>query len=366
MVKIASIRQANARFASEHHTGLVCVFAGATSGIGAGTLESMARILREASPTFYVIGRSSARFDGQQRQKLETLNPSCKLVFLEAELTLLAHVDAACKQITAASPKVDYLFMSQGMMPLNNPQLPPSLTYSPLPSKDTAEGLETCFALSYYSRMRLIQNLLPLLHHSSTPATVLNVLNAGREQPMLDSDLGLENPENCSTLAIINHTTTMTSLALEHLAQQQQQQMDGLGEKGNHRITFLHAYPGYVQTDIFARLQAPPSSSIFWKATLAVIRAFTALVMMSPLAVSAEESGERQAWQMTTGAKVLGEGDGGGAWLIDYTSEVVAAPKVLEEYRDRGFRERVWDYTVGVFERVNAAAEGGRNGVSTG
>lgn len=123
MVNLATIRQSNARFAAdEHHKGLVCVFAGATSGIGAGTLESMARMLRKKSPTFYVVGRSAARFDSQQRAKLEELNPSSRLVFLEAELTLLEHVDAVCEKIVAAEQKVDYLYMSQGLMPLNAPQ----------------------------------------------------------------------------------------------------------------------------------------------------------------------------------------------------------------------------------------------------
>ncbi|KAL2005191.1 hypothetical protein VTN00DRAFT_3041 [Thermoascus crustaceus] len=116
MVKATTIRQSNARFASEYRDGLVCVFAGATSGIGASTLERMALMLQ--APTFYVVGRSAARF-ASQRAKLESLNPSCKVVFLEAEVSLLSDVDAVCRQITAAEQKVDCLYMSPGMIPLN-------------------------------------------------------------------------------------------------------------------------------------------------------------------------------------------------------------------------------------------------------
>lgn len=119
MVKASTIRQHNASFAREHHAGLVCVFAGATSGIGAGTLERMALMLE--APTFYVIGRSRSRFTRQQ-VKIEHLNPSCKVIFLEAEVSLLSDVDAVCKQIIAAEQKVDYLYMSPGLMPLNGPQ----------------------------------------------------------------------------------------------------------------------------------------------------------------------------------------------------------------------------------------------------
>jgi hypothetical protein len=72
-------------------------------------------------PTFYVIGRSAARF-ANQRTKIEMLNPSCKIVFVEAEVSLLSEVDAACKKITTAEHKIDLLYMSPGVFPLNTPQ----------------------------------------------------------------------------------------------------------------------------------------------------------------------------------------------------------------------------------------------------
>lgn len=156
MVKATTIRQCNARFASGHQAGLVCVFAGATSGIGASTLEKMSLMLHAS--TFYVLGRSAARF-ASQRAKLESLNPSCKVVFLEAEVSLLSHVDAVCKQITAAEQKVDCLYMSLGLIPLNGAKCtcPQVLTFQTLTGRTgTKEGLEKCFALSYYSRMRLL------------------------------------------------------------------------------------------------------------------------------------------------------------------------------------------------------------------
>ena len=119
MVNIKTIRQSNARFANEQQTGLVAVFAGATSGIGANTLAKMVQELRRS--TFYVLGRSAARF-ASLREKLENLNPSCRIVFIQAEVSLVADTDAACKQITAAESKVDFLYMSAGLIPLNGPQ----------------------------------------------------------------------------------------------------------------------------------------------------------------------------------------------------------------------------------------------------
>jgi len=127
MVKITEIKQQNAQFASEHHAGLVCVFAGATSGIGASTLEKLANLLEspnlnklEQSTTFYILGRSEAPF-ASQRTKLETLSPNYKIIFLEAEVSLLSEIDKACKKITAAEKKVDLLYMSPGVLPFNGP-----------------------------------------------------------------------------------------------------------------------------------------------------------------------------------------------------------------------------------------------------
>lgn len=118
MVKATEIRQYS-RPEKGQDLGLVCVFAGATSGIGASTLEKMVQKLQKS--TFYVLGRSASRF-ASQRAKLESLNPSCKIVFIQAEVSLLSAIDATCKQITAAEKKVDHLYMSPGLIPLNGPQ----------------------------------------------------------------------------------------------------------------------------------------------------------------------------------------------------------------------------------------------------
>jgi hypothetical protein len=133
------------------------------------------------APIFFVLGKSAARF-ASQRTKLESLNPSCKVVSPEAEVSLLSDVDAVCKQITAAEQKVDCLYMSPGLIPLNGPQCTclPLLNFQTLTGRiDTKEGPEMCFAISYYSRMRLMWNHLPLLRQSPRP----RVLSSGLNRP---------------------------------------------------------------------------------------------------------------------------------------------------------------------------------------
>ncbi len=180
--------------------------------------------------------------------------------------------------------------------------------------------------------MRLVSNLLPLLRQSPRPR-VLSVLNGGKEKAMRDDDLGLE--QHWSTAGVINHTTTMMSLAFDHLAE------------NDKRITFLHAYPGWVKTDIFTRLTAPESSGVAWRVTLALIRGLVAIIMML-FAMSAENSGERQAFHLTSGSYTPG------AWRIDHLSDRVSEPGVLGQYRERGWPKKVWEYTVRIFEKAVA------------
>ena len=121
-MKLTAIAQANEAFANERHGGLVCVFAGAASGIGASTLEKLAPMLPSA--TFYVIGRLTERFSNQ-RATLERLNQTAKIIFFPGDVSLLSDVDAFSKAILDAEKKVDYLFMSPGRLPLAGAQCMP-------------------------------------------------------------------------------------------------------------------------------------------------------------------------------------------------------------------------------------------------
>jgi len=178
--------------------------------------------------------------------------------------------------------------------------------------------------------MRLTSNLLPLLLKSPHPR-VLSVLNGGKEKPMNDEDLGLE--KNCTTRAIMAHTITMNSLAFEHLA------------KNDKAITFLHAAPGLVKTEIFSGLPVPVSTGVLRRVVLVLIQRLLWLLQLV-LGVSPEESGERQAFNLTS------DRYGPGAWRISQLSEEALGGEVMEQYRERAGPERVWEHTMCVFERA--------------
>lgn len=128
MVTASTIIRSNAQFATQGHGGVVCVFAGATSGIGAQTLERMVTMFRSA--TFYVLGRSTARFESQKSRLDSLANPGCKIIFVEADVSLLSDIDDASQRISAAEDKVDYLCMSMGGIPLNGAECAFGITLS--------------------------------------------------------------------------------------------------------------------------------------------------------------------------------------------------------------------------------------------
>ncbi|KAI1173280.1 hypothetical protein F4777DRAFT_581068 [Nemania sp. FL0916] len=317
MVKINAVIQANQRFSSQHRDddGIIGVFAGATSGIGARTLERMITMYR--APVFYVLGRSSARF-AAQRKSLESLNPECTIVYIETDVSLISGIDHASEQIKKAEKKVDYLYTSMGGLPLAGAQY-------------TAEGLETSFAISYYSRLRLLFNLLPLLRQSPRPR-VLSVLNGGGETKITEQDIGLE--KSWTLRSLINHTTLFTSLAFDHIAAENQ-------------LTLIHNHPGLVESDNIRRIRPPsdmPLRTRVWlrvaKFLISIIRYFTG---MSP-----RHAGERQTYHLTS------EAYGVGSYRVSKVGEIVADNDALAAYKQDGWMDKVWAFTMATWEKALA------------
>ena len=160
---------------------------------------------------------------------------------------------------------------------------------------------------------------------------MLSVLNGGRETRLLEHDIGLE--KNWSLISVGSHTTTMTSLAFEHLA------------ASNKQITFLHSFPGMVKTDVIARMTPPESSGLLWRVGLASFRGIGAAVM-GVFGMEAKECGDRQAFLLTT------DKYGPGSWRIDSSSQEVSTPGVLQRYNEGGWKERIWEHTLGVFDKA--------------
>ncbi|TGO84281.1 hypothetical protein BPOR_0524g00010 [Botrytis porri] len=113
MVAINAVQASNAAFKAKGTPGMVAVFAGATSGIGMGTLKAFIKYAN--APKAYIIGRSESAA-GHLLNDLRLSNPSATLNFLEGEISLIREVDRLCDEIKRKEEKVDIVFMSAGYL----------------------------------------------------------------------------------------------------------------------------------------------------------------------------------------------------------------------------------------------------------
>ncbi|KAL8859965.1 MAG: hypothetical protein Q9178_003514 [Gyalolechia marmorata] len=341
MVAIPIVRSSNEaiRDLPPHLSSPTAVFTGATQGIGLATLRQLAT--HTVTPTCYIVGRSEAKAK-EIIDELKEVNGKGTYIFVKGEVALLESVDEVCGKIKGSIGKgkgIDVLFMSQGYLTLEG-------------RKETREGLDTLLSLRYYSRLRFVQNLLPLLTLAPNPH-VVSVLAGGQEGKIYEDDLELKH--NYGFLACANHGTTMTTLAFEHLA------------KENPRVAFVHVHPGYVETNIL-------QSGFPWPIT--ALYTYILKPLMSFLAVPLPECGDRQLFHATSdrypplsssspGSGVpipsdlsIAEGSNGttgtGFYIVGQTSEVASSGtgKLLSKYREQGLPEKVWRHTVEIFEKV--------------
>ena len=196
-------------------------------------------------------------------------------------------------------------------------------------SLETEEKLDTKMALTYFSRARFVQNLLPTL--SSTAATssfgarVISVLSPGREGQINFDDMELRN-----TFSLRNaesHAVSFNSASFQYLGSKYPE------------ISFIHSYPGGVATPMFDNAKLHPVISMVAKVSMKVL---------GGLLTSPEESGERHLW-LSTDEKFKK-----GAWLVDNKGEESAGSKAAESKGiiGVGVGERVWHYVEEMFKKI--------------
>ncbi|PGH34430.1 hypothetical protein GX50_02798 [[Emmonsia] crescens] len=354
MVSLATVRASNQRLKAAI-PGTTALFVGGTTGIGQNTLRQLA--MHVESPKVYIIGRSEQKASPFLAE-LGRLNPRGNFQFIETDVSLIRNVDKACKMIKDKEDRLNMLFMTPGGISLSG-------------RKETPEGIDQIFALRYYSRMRFIQNLLPLLS-TTTPARVISIFGGGFESSINGSDLDLKH--NFSILNCAKHAITMTSLSMEHLAIttacQEQQNNSG-------PVSFMHIYPGLVRSNIYTNSFPAPIAAFYnyvlWP------------TMMLPFSVDAQESGERHLFHLTSasypggnasdrdtvaskqqsdGVSVLGDPSntpvavgstgvrGSGAYLLNWKGEGIPGSKVMQRYREEGMPETVWRHTVDLLDKA--------------
>ncbi|KAJ5691143.1 hypothetical protein N7488_011878 [Penicillium malachiteum] len=359
MVVLSAIQSFNATL-NEHSSGLVAVLVGATSGIGKAALLRLAQDIRQ--PRLYFIGRSQSAAN-EILAELNQVNPNGRYEFIKADVSLLRNVDEVCESIQRKEARIDILFQSQGTLDISSGtsrhtdhKVPGHLTDRQI---ETSENLPLVMALSYYSRMRFIANLLPLLQRSHLSRVVI-VLAGTKEGPI--------NPNDIPGKRVLpwrarGHLCSMITLTLERFAT--------LGPE----VSFVHNYPGFVDTPLAGSMKGATGAlmrTVFW---------FTGLFSTKTY-VPLDETGQRHCFLamspifssktqyeaiLDKGNALLSRSDtaigsngavGSGVYVVDELCEsgVGDSQKILNELRQNGTHEKIWEHLQKEFLRVTGKA----------
>lgn len=209
--------------------------------------------------------------------------------------------------------------------------------------------------------MRFIENLLPLLQAARSLRRVVTVFAGTKEGPLFaDNDFQATKVSIIKIANMRGHMSSLIDLCLEALS------------ATAPSVSFVHAYPGFVQTDLLNKQRG---------FIPAVIKGISKL-LPSPNYIPLTECGERHLFlatstryrpartddNMTIGGVELPEGvstargldgvTGSGVYAIDENGESagVTVEDLLSEMRKAGMVKVVWDHTKSEFERITRNA----------
>ncbi|RAQ43814.1 hypothetical protein AFGD_012611 [Aspergillus flavus] len=211
---------------------------------------------------------------------------------------------------------------------------------------ETTEGLHTLTALAIYTRVRVTQNLLPLLQKSSTLARVISIAGGTKEGPIYMDDLqGMKVPLS----GIHGHLSSVITLSQEGFTAQAP------------GVSFLHVFPGAVKTPLFNKV---PS---LLRLVARIVVTLTSFFLGSWLWIHAKKSRERSVFLSTSAAfpskkedkpkgvalverlcvkKGIDREIGSGQYSVDYDGKELKkkTQDMLADYRRKGIVKKIWDH----------------------
>lgn len=220
-------------------------------------------------------------------------------------------------------------------------------------------------SLLYYSRMRLIHQLLPLLTaHSSPelPAHIISVYAGGMESKgkFHADDLSLRF--NYSFSDARTNVIYMKTMFFEHLAN------DYPG-----KLSLVHVYPGLVITPAFKAGIKTPSYPLWFRVLARGLTPIAQLTIATPVIESGQRTlflasdrypsqptvdSKAQATTTTHGLPIAVASDGklgGGAYSCAVSGETSKGlEKAYAKLRKEGFYDRVWTHTMDAFNTIES------------
>ncbi|KAL6898646.1 hypothetical protein GGI43DRAFT_428337 [Trichoderma evansii] len=321
MVSLSQVRASNSLISSTFPEKLVAVFVGGTSGIGEETAKSLAKYAK--NPRIYIAGRSRDAGD-RVLAECKRINPAGQYIFCKSDVSLIRGADELCNEIKKEEKSINILVLSSGV--------------SDFSRTVTSEGLHLLAALNYYSRIRIIQNLIPLVAQAPFFRRIVSIGGGGHEGSLDTSDFqALKVPmEN-----LREHLSTLVTLGLQGVA------------RSSPEVSIVHCYPGTVKTPLLKNMPEEMLKTLTF--------------------VPLEETGERHLYLATSSkysplknasiAIPLGDGvevslgsggQAGGVYSIRQDGEN-ATPEIMQKLADlrtSGVMEEVWSHTQEEFARI--------------
>ncbi|KAJ9642103.1 hypothetical protein H2204_002472 [Knufia peltigerae] len=375
MVRLSDVKVANRDFIASLTEPLVAVFVGGTSGTCQYALHALISTTASVNSKtndkplqlrIYIVGRNQKAADETIAECTKTC-PSAKITFVRAkDLALLKDVDRVCAEITKlesaatgaegdgnGKPRIDLLVMSQAGSIF-------------VTRKDTPEGLDNLMSLMYYSRMRFIDRLLPLLLESRLPrgsggsdggggggAHVISIYAPRTEGTLFPDDLSLRQPGHFTYLNARSHIAYFKTAFFETLV-----------AKYPGKLSFCHVFPGLVHTPGFKN----PDLPTWFKVVFAVV----GRPLMWFVGTSHAENGARMFYMATPhypaggGSAPKTKGDeesfamgadgkrGSGVYLVFNDNGTESREKVYAKspVKKDELREMVWRHTMCAFEEI--------------
>ncbi|KAJ4992467.1 short-chain dehydrogenase [Stagonosporopsis vannaccii] len=323
---------------------LVIALVGATTGIGSYVARAWAATFAQHGSMLrvYIVGRNAARAETLLEFGRKT-SPGSDWHFVRVkDLSLIREVDEVSRIIAeqeeaspfaGGPPRLDVLYLSQAQSPV-------------VKSNVTSEGLDAQMSLLYYSRMRFIQNLTPLLLASQGAAHVISIFAGNTEDSVKHNEIpiGTPPPESYGITSVRRNTTFMKTFFFE-----------GLAEKHAGKISFVHIYPGLVDGPGFYIEANPWWFRMAWP----VMKLLLSWYMTSPEVcgqVMVFLATERYPAKgtVTEGAEVAHSSQhelGGGAYAVGQRGDESEGVNWAKQRRGNTANE-VWKHTTEVLGRI--------------
>ena len=218
--------------------------------------------------------------------------------------------------------------------------------------EETEEKLPYITALAFYSRMRMLANLLPLLSRAEHLRRVVTILAGTFEGKLYTEDIsGRRTPLRDARA----HLTSAMTLALEGFARKAPE------------VSFVHNYPGAVNTNLIRAESGWYMQPMKWWSKFKFRNQWMGF----------DECGERHCYLCISGkypsqvgvshGVVVGDVDeaakgtngetGGGVYTIDADGESGKDEnlEVLKAHRDRGYVEVIQNHLEAEFTRITGS-----------